>query len=485
MTPLVPIMLFGWVPFTIILFFTLKPHRAAMISVIGGWLLLPHTGYNWQGIPPFDKSAAISIGLVLGGWLSGQRFRADFKWKLYDLPMVLWCFSSIPTSLTNQLGWYDGVSGVYSALMTWGIPYLAGRIYFKDDEALRDLCLGIVIGGMVYALLCLYEIRMSPRLNVKFYGFFPHEWRQHYRYGGWRPIVFMQHGLMVAVWMAAAATTAFWLWRSRAVERIKGIPMGPVAVILIITALLCKTASGWVVLALGCGGYFVYRRSRRNLLFILLLLLVPIYIGVRISGTAPMDDVVMLSARIFDEERTDSLAVRLLQEDLFAARALESPLFGWGGYSRGWPVDPDTGKQLIRMVDSLWIITFSSKGFWGIVTLFLYMLIGPWVVLRSTTRDRGGSKEVGGETAMMAVMLSLIVILFMIDTLFNAMVNPVYVMISGALAGWHLASKQEEIDYSSVRSLDRGKISSLVKNGTRLKEQQSLACLPKRAGGVK
>jgi hypothetical protein len=438
MTPLVPIMLFGWVPFTVILFFHLKPHRAVLISVIGGWLLLPMTGYNVPGIPPYTKYAAISLGLVLGGCLSGEHFKADFKWRLYDLPMVLWCLAPIPTSLTNHLGLYDGISSTYSQIVSWGIPYLAGRIYFKDNEALRDLCLGIVIGGTAYALLCLYEIRMSPRLSREFYGFFAHDWRQHHRYGGWRPIVFMQHGLMVAVWMAASATAAFWLWRSRAVEQIKGIPMGWIAVILFVTAVLCKTASGWFALAIGCGGYFIYRHFQGNLLFVLLLLVVPLYIGVRISGTVPMDDVVMLASKIFDEERIGSLAIRLVQEDLFVVRTLESPLFGWGGYSRGWPVDPDTGKKLVGMVDSLWVITFSSRGFFGITTLIIGMLIGPWTVLRATAN---GSIQKEKMPNILAAMLSLIVILFMIDSLFNAMINPIYIMCSGALVGWLLNQK--------------------------------------------
>jgi hypothetical protein len=304
-------MLFGWVPFTIFLFSTRKPHRAVLVAVIGGWLLLPMTVYDLPGIPQYTKVVAISLGLILGCRFSGQRGKADFKWKLCDLPMTMWCLSPILTSLANQLGLYDGLAGCYNQIMMWGVPYLSGRIYFKNDEALRDLCLGIVIGGMVYALLCLYEIRMSPRLSMNFYGFFPHEWRQHYRYGGWRPIVFMQHGLMVAVWMAAATSVAFWLWRIRVVERIKGIPMGLVVALLITTTMLCKTASGWVALALGCGGYFIHCWCRGNRLFILLLLVVPLYIGLRISGTLTVNDVGTLTAQIFDTERAGSMAIRL------------------------------------------------------------------------------------------------------------------------------------------------------------------------------
>ena len=437
MTPLVPIMLFGWVPLTVILFFSLKPHRAVLFAVIGGWLLLPVAGYNLPGLPVYSKSTAIALGLILGGRLSGQRQKASFAWRIYDLPMVLWCLSPLITSITNDLGWYDGLSGSFGHFVGWLVPYLAGRIYFNTSEKLRDLCLGIIIGGIVYGALCLYEIRMSPQLSKIFYGFFPHDWIQHKRYGGWRPIVFMQHGLMVALWMAISSTVAFWFWRSRDIKRLLGMPMSFIVMALVITALLCKSANGWFFLALGCCGYFM--RSRYKL-FLLLLLLVPLYMGLRISGFVSLQNVEMVASSIFDAERVGSLTIRLLQEDLFVQKAMGKPLFGWGGYSRGWPIDPETGKKMIRMVDALWIIIFSSKGFFGLVSLMSSILIGPWIVLRSFMKK---TKELDLDF-MPQVVLSLIVILFMIDCLVNAMVNPIYIMTSGALVGCYLAQKQED-----------------------------------------
>jgi hypothetical protein len=208
---------------------------------------------------------------------------------------------------------------------------------------------------------------------------------------------------------------------------------------LIVTTVLCKAASGWSALAIGCGGYFIYRLYHGNSLLILLLLTIPFYIGVRISDTIPMDDVVVLTAKIFDADRTSSLAARLLQEDQFIKKAMESPLFGWGGHSRFWPVDPYTGKRLIRMVDALWIITFGSKGFFGLGSLLMSMLIGPWCVLWATSKK----VRMRDNSTAIPVSLSLIVVIFMIDSLFNAMVNPVYILISGGLIGWYLSQRQE------------------------------------------
>lgn len=447
-------MLFGWVPFTIFLFYRLPAHRAVLVSVIGGWLLLPTFLYDLPGFPAFSKSTAIALGLILGGRLSGRRRQAAFAWKIYDLPMLLWCLSPLLTSLDNQLGWYDGLSGVLNQTLDWGIPYLAGRIYFNTPEAIWDLCLGIVIGGLLYVPLCSYELRMSPQLSNIFYGFFPHEWLQHFRYGGWRPIVFMKHGLMVSLWMAVSAVTAFWLWRSRAIQRIKGIPMGLIVTALIITSILSKSANGWFFLTLGCGSYFLYRSEKRNLLFLLLILLIPLYMATRGTGYITAQDIETMAANLFDAERVSSLAFRLKQEDLFILKSMEKPLFGWSGYGRGWPVDPNTG-ELISIVDSFWIIFLNTYGMFGIISFFSAILLGPFCILRMK-KPVTQSLNI---PPMIPVLLSLVVVFFITDSLFNGMENPVYILISGALVGWHLFQKQMQRDKTGTPATKIGILS--------------------------
>jgi len=433
MTLLVPIMLFGWVPFTIFLFFRLPAHRAVLVSVIGGWLLLPMTGYDLPGLPSYSKSMAIALGLIIGGRLSGQRRAASFQWEVYDVPMLFWCICPIASSLSNHLGIYDGFAGILDNSITWGVPYLAGRVYFDNLGKLRDLCLAILIGGLLYLPLCLYEIRMSPQLSNIFYGFFPHSFLQQKRYGGFRPVVFMEHGLMVALWMAASTTAAFWLWRSGELKQVKGIPLSIISLGLIVTTILCKSANGWVSLALGCGGYFVFRFFKSSWPFRFLLLLLPCYILLRITGGVSGEMVESMAGSVFDADRTSSLAIRLVQEDLFIEKTLERPLLGWGTMGRGWPVNEETGKSAIGMIDALWLVVYNTRGFVGIFSLGAMMLIGPWLVFRSLKKQKIGVAFI----QMGPVLPSLVVILFMIDMLVNGMFNPVYVLVSGALLGWH------------------------------------------------
>ncbi len=446
MTTLVPIMLFGWVPLTIILFYIMPSRTAVLCSVIGGTLFLPMASYDLPGIPIYKKETAIALGLILGGILSGKRNQEPFRWCAYDLPMALWCFfCPIATSLSNGLGLYDGLSGVLETYLSWGVFYWAGRIYFNECSSLRDLSWGIIFGGLIYVPLCLYELRMSPQLSNIFYGFFPHKWGQHVRYGGYRPIVFMQHGLMVALWMAQSFIVSFWLWRNKSITHLQGIPMAFFVLFLFIITIFCKSANGWFFLFMGCVCYYYYNIFKSVRLLQVLLLLIPLYIITRITHFLSYETIESIALLFFDEDRVQSLLVRVNQEHLFSAKALMRPFFGWGGWNRGWPVDPETGRTLVHAVDALWTIIFSTRGFIGITSLYSAMLLGPYYILRRYDK-RGDMISIENNSFYIdAIALSLVAIVFMTDSLANGMTNPVYILCSGALVSFYLALKE---DYS-------------------------------------
>ena len=447
MAILVPIMLFGWFPFTIFLFLSCKPHYAVLISVIGGWLLLPQAGYNLPGLPEYNKSMTIALGLIIGGRISMDRRTSSFRWKIYDLPMIIWCLCPIATSVTNQLGLYDGLSSSMVTILTCGIPYIAGRIYFNNPKTLNDISLAIIFGGLLYVPLCLFEIRMSPQLSNIFYGFFPHSFLQHFRYGGYRPIVFMQHGLAVSLWMAVSSVLAFWLWRSGDIKYLKSVPMSIIFAALALTCVHCKSANGWTVLFIGCGIYFLSSGFNSSKPVLLLLFVVPIYIGFRLKGIVTAHELETFFANFFDAERVASLGIRLYQEDLFTLKALERPVFGWGGYGRAWPIDPYTGEKMVQMIDALWLGIFSSKGFLGLISFVCSMLFGPWLALRYGLDKKNDYSF----SAQSVVVLSLVVVFFMIDSLVNGMFNPVYVLISGALVNCHIHQKEKTIEIASEK----------------------------------
>jgi len=124
----------------------------------------------------------------------------------------------------------------------------------------------------------------------------------------------------------------------------------------------------------------------------------------------------------------------MLQENLFGLKTLEHPLFGWGRIDRGWPVNPNTGNTLIRMVDSLFVIYSSTRGYFGLSSLFSSILIGPWLVIR----DYRHFRKTKYPFSIDSIVLALITVLFMMDCLINGMINPIYTLCSGALISYYI-----------------------------------------------
>lgn len=436
MTPMVPVALFGWPLVTLAAFLLVSPQRAVVISVIGGVLFLPMASYNWPGIPEYDKTTAIGVGLLLGGLVSRGPDRFRLRLHGCDLPVVVLCFVvPLASALSNSLGWYDGISRMIRSYLTFGVLFWAGRRYFSNANSLLVLARGVVLGGLLYVPLILFESRMSPQLSNIFYGFFPHEWIQHIRYGGYRPIVFMQHGLMVALWMAACTTVGYWLWRDKLIANVGGVPIPLAVFALAIATVLCRSANGVVLVALGIAAHVYYGRSHSTQLFQLLVLSIPLYMTLRMADLVSIEQVGSWAGTLFDDERVASLLIRLRQEELFGARAMQRAWFGWGGYGRGWPVDQFTGEHLIAMVDAQWVIILSNHGLVGLVSYFVSLGLGPWLVLRAHSRLSRSRGRFSGSSvkATLSVVLSLMVVIFMIDSLANSMQGQIYVLTAGAL----------------------------------------------------
>ncbi len=112
--------------------------------------------------------------------------------------MVIWCLCAFASSISNGLGIYDGIAASLVRIVTYGVPYLIGRIYLNNLNGMRQLAIGIFLGGLIYVPFCLLEVAISPQIHRMVYGYHGiREFGQAIRYGGFRPNVFMQHGLSV------------------------------------------------------------------------------------------------------------------------------------------------------------------------------------------------------------------------------------------------------------------------------------------------
>ena len=352
-------------------------------------------------------------------WVRFSLTRAPSEACVFPGPTFQWW-------VANGLWLYEGLSEVLGAVVSWGVPDWIGRLYLGSLLGNRDLAVAIAVGGVVYVGFCLWEIRMSPRLHLQLYGIRQHQWGQVHRLGGYRPMVFMDHGLMVSFWMAVSTLIAGWLGYARSVARLGPVPVGAAFMALLATTVLCKSAGALALLLLGGGALFLSTASAWRWVLVGLALLPAVYGVGRVSGAFKGEQLVAVAAAVSDE-RAASLDFRLKSEKLLIERALEQPILGWGGYSRSAVLDPDTDKYL-AVQDGLWIAVLGEGGF---VRLIFYLLLGALPVLLALGAIGQGPISSPG-LAPLAV-LAVVLALYTVDCLFNAMINPVYMLIAGSI----------------------------------------------------
>jgi hypothetical protein len=425
---LVPVAMLGWIPFVLALFWFLPARRAVVAGFVLGWLFLPIVSYRIEGLPDFHKTSAVNFGVLAGVLLFDRRRLTSLRPLWWDAPVLVLCGSPFVTSVSNELGMYDGLSAAFSNVTVWGIPYVLGRAYFADIEGLRELALGIVVGGLVYVPLCLFEIRMSPQLHIIVYGYHQHSFSQTIRFGGWRPTVFMQHGLMVSVWMMSATIVAGWLWATGAVRRLGGMPMWLWVGVLLVTTVLTKSVNGWALLTLGMGVLGLIYRFGTWLPVFLLLVASPGYVAMR--ATQAWDGAAVLPAikAVVGEDRTSSVASRLKSENLMVEKAHQRPWWGWGRWGRS-RVYSEQGRDM-TVTDSLWVIALGDNGAIGLTALMALQVVGVAALWLRCPVARWLQPEVAA-----AAILAVVVALYAIDSCVNAMVNPIYTLAIGGLVG--------------------------------------------------
>lgn len=426
MKPTVQIALFGWPILALALFLVLRPRRAVIASIILGWLFLPMASIKLMpGFPEYSKLTATCAAALLGVLIFDLTRLISFRPEWIDLPMAVWCLCPFASSISNDLGASDGMSAVFYKTQMWGVPYVLGRIYCSNLQGILDLATGIFLGGLLYVPFCLIEIRMSPQLHHWVYGYHQHSFGQTIRFDGWRPMVFMQHGLMVGMWMGMASLTGIWLWISGSVRKLFRVPMSWLLAPLLITTLLCKSLGALVLLAIGLGVLWATRAVPSRAFVLILALLAPLYLALRIPKAWSGSDLTEASLMI-SPDRSSSLKFRIVNEDMLVDRALQRPVFGWGGWGRA-RVRDHTGHD-ISVTDGLWIIVIGNEGFVGLFGMVSVFLAPLWSLIRGFPVPFWRHPAVAP-----AVALCVMVLVYLVDCIFNNMNNPAYTMAVGGL----------------------------------------------------
>jgi hypothetical protein len=438
-------------PFVSLLFFRLLNLQAAIAAtIIGGYLLLPtRGGFNLPLLPTVDKTFVPALcALVFAiafmprdgkGVQPGWMPRSPVILGLIGLLVI----GGIGTTLTNLdpvfngaftlpgLRLYDAGS-LTMTLFVGLIPFLLARKFLATPESHRTLLTVLAVAGTGYAFLALYEIRMSPQLNLMIYGYFPHDWIQHVRGGGFRPLVFLNHALWLAIFLACAALAAFGLWRIGGNRwRHAFLASG---LLLLATLVLSKNTGSLGITLLLLPAILLLPFRLQILSAAAVAISLTTFPVLRANDLVPTQFVVETVSRLVPG-REASLEYRLRMEDDLLEKSLERPLFGWGGYGRGRVYD-EAGR-LVSITDGQWIIVFSQGGWvkyvgaFGLLTYAVFALAVRW-----------RRYELDPPTAVMSVVLAA----NMIDLIPNGTETSVTLLLAGALAGRLELVRQGEVN---------------------------------------
>lgn len=431
--------LFAWPVVGLVLFHNLRLPLAVLVTLIGGYLLLPErTEIDLPVLPALDKHSVPALSVLLGLALvagQGRRITAlagviPKSWPV-RLLLAVAVAGAFLTVLTNGdtlvygtrvlrgLRPYDGFSEVLSMIMLL-LPMLIARKYLADPESHVLILKAFVVAGLAYSLLALFEIRMSPQINRMVYGFFPHSWVQHVRGGGFRPLVFLQHGLFLAIFFSATILAAAGL--SRIDKGRRGLWL--VAALWLLATLTLSRSLGALLITMVLIPVLLFLGWRLQLLAAVVIAAVILtYPVARGSGVIPLDRVEAFAESI-DPARAGSLRFRLDNEEILLAKAEARPLFGWGGWGRSRVYD-ERGRDL-SITDGYWVIIIGVGGWLRYLAVFGLLTVPIFLMFRNRRRY-----QIGPETVVLAVILAG----NLVDMIPNSGLTPLTWILGGALWG--------------------------------------------------
>ncbi len=453
------LVLFTWPIVIVILFQKQKLPSAIVWSIVAGYLLLPtKTEIDLPILPAFNKSFIPNFITVImcliavnqlkgnnaipggGSWQArnlnhGVKFLDGWlpRTKMGLLLVLMMLLAPIVTALLNNfhiiiggffipgLSFYDALSSGLGALVAL-LPFLMARKFLADTESHIVLLNVLCLAGFLYAFLALFEIRMSPQLNIWIYGFFPHQFLQHIRAGGFRPVVFLHHGLWLGIFFTISFLAAAGLWRT-----MRGKARGRILFMtswIAMTLVLAKTFGAFVIAVTFAPVVLLFKLRTQMIFAAVIALIILLYPMVRGANVLPLDEIVSFTNKI-SGERAGSLKYRLDNEDILLERANERPFFGWGGWGRSRVYDQNSGRD-ISTTDGRWIIVLGQGGWIRYLAEFGLLTVP---ILLLALRRRKLNISFATST------LCLILCANLIDLIPNSTLTPVTWLIAGALMG--------------------------------------------------
>ena len=314
------------------------------------------------------------------------------------------------------------------------VPFFIGFHVFKTTEDHLALFKLLIISGLVYSVLILFEVRISPQLNVWVYGFFPHSFAQQMRGDGFRAVVFVGHGLLVSIFLMTCVTAAAVFWKLK----IKAWRYSPGLVWLyFMVVMVFQKSMASLIYAIISSMLIKFGSVKFGLWVARLLVMFSIgYPFICLVNLFPHEAIVNMFGGTASE-RAASLAFRFGNEHLLLEHYKDRLFFGWGGFGR-FRIYIENMSNEYGVTDGAWTIDLGMYGVIGFVAK--YGLLG-FSAFKAFSILKLIKSDVDKELIKAhAILMSV----FMVDQLPNASIDNWVWLLSGALLGrcQYLSSSQ-------------------------------------------
>jgi hypothetical protein len=418
------------------------------------WLPDTSTNINFPVIPTFDKESIAAL-------IAWYAYKKKTGVKVFEFSqnkpalyiILLYLVAPLITTLLNQdpifFSWglilppetfYNRIAVSLDQFIIL-IPILLGMKVFKTFEDHVSLFKMIVVAGLVYSILILWEIRAGPSLHIQIYGYFPFaDFTQNFRAGGFRAVVFMRHGLLVAIFLASTVIAAAALWKIKIAATRRFSPFMSWAYLLVIMVLQKSSASLlYSILATALIKFTTPKLvSKISVIFSYIFLAYPI---LSLLGLFPHEGILHFLGNFQSTDRLDSLAFRFTNETLVLDHAKDKMFFGWGGFGRGriYLEEPPLGYGI---TDGGWIIQLAQSGIVGF--LGQYGLI----VLAILNTAKAIKSELPDEEKQLLAAHAFLCAIILMDQIPNDTLNSWVWILVGSLIGrcnYIISTKQKVV----------------------------------------
>ena len=427
---------FSWPLVVMWLLFRYPTKKAIFLAIASATLILPAAlEIHLAFLPRVDKNSITGILLIIFLFLLRKKFRI-FQPGLFTMLLVAYSIAIVVTNELNALPiitpvnyvqgltHYDAFSDI-ARFIIYTIPMFLGRYFSTDLNDTEAFFKSLVFMLLIYTLPMLYEVRMSPLLHYYVYGYSPSTFMQQIREDGYRPMVFVGHGLVIAFWLSTCIMAAVALQKNK----LRFTIASPKVIVsyLFVVLIFCKTWSALAYAILGFIAIYRLSPSKQVKWSFLIASLIFVYPILKTTQLFPEKEIIS-AISAYSPERAESLDFRFQNENKLLARALEKPFFGWGGWGRSAIYSDYNGKG-ISVTDGAWIIQIGLYGWIGFLLYYSLLILPLYYATKTFKYIEKQSDQV------YFASLSVILAVCVIDSIPNTGMGPVHLFLAGALLG--------------------------------------------------